>query len=107
MAKVVMDNLIKNGKMSGDGSGYPYNRSRRISPSNWLKNEKGVLISDVMSGSPAEQAGLQTGDVIIEFTGKEVNDPADLKNMVARYPPARPPLLNISEAARPKRYRSR
>ena len=52
-----------------------------------LKDEKGVLVGDVVEDSPAEKAGLQRGDVIIEFDGKEVNDPSNLRNMVANTPP--------------------
>ena len=90
MAKVVMDNLIKNGKIVRGWLGVSIQPvTPDLAKQFGLKNEKGVLISDVMSGSPAEQAGLQTGDVIIEFNGKEVNDPADLKNMVANISPGK------------------
>jgi hypothetical protein len=35
---------------------------------------KGVLLAGVRSGSPAEQAGLRKGDVIVEFDGKPIAD---------------------------------
>ena len=35
---------------------------------------KGLRLSGVTPGSPAEQAGLQAGDVIVEFDGKPVTD---------------------------------
>ena len=34
----------------------------------------GVRLSGVREGSPAQEAGLQAGDVIVEFEGKEVSD---------------------------------
>jgi S1-C subfamily serine protease len=34
----------------------------------------GVRITGVREGSPAEKAGLQAGDVIVEFGGKEISD---------------------------------
>ncbi len=37
-----------------------------------LESPEGVLVSDVKSGSPAERAGLKTGDVIIEINGRRV-----------------------------------
>ena len=49
-----------------------------------LKIKSGVLVSDVMDDSPAEEAGLRDGDVIIEFDGKKVRSPRDLKRLVLR-----------------------
>ncbi len=48
-----------------------------------LEEPKGVLVSDVGEGGPAEEAGLQSGDVILEFDGKSVEDRRDLARMVA------------------------
>jgi serine protease Do len=48
-----------------------------------LKEKKGALVAQVISGSPAEKAGIERGDIIIEFDGKEVTDSKDLPRMVA------------------------
>jgi C-terminal processing protease CtpA/Prc len=45
--------------------------------------ESGVLISEVMEGSPAEAAGIEDGDVIIEFNGEKVDSPSALQELVA------------------------
>ncbi|MEE9470348.1 MAG: PDZ domain-containing protein, partial [Gemmatimonadota bacterium] len=34
----------------------------------------GVRLSGVRAGSPAEQAGMQKGDVLIRFDGEEIED---------------------------------
>lgn len=47
-----------------------------------LKVDKGVLISGVEDDSPADKAGLQDGDVIVEFNGKAVDDPDALRDLV-------------------------
>jgi len=39
---------------------------------------RGALVADVASGSPAEQAGLRPGDIILEFRGERVIEPRDL-----------------------------
>ncbi|HQL64396.1 MAG TPA: PDZ domain-containing protein, partial [bacterium] len=44
---------------------------------------KGAIVSDVMSNSPAEQAGLKPGDIILEFNGTPISDVRDLQNKVA------------------------
>ena len=51
-----------------------------------LKEKKGALVGQVVSGSPAEKAGIEQGDVILEFDGKEVADSKDLPRIVASTP---------------------
>jgi serine protease Do len=51
-----------------------------------LKDARGALVSDVTEGGPAARAGLRTGDVIISFDGKEINDGNDLPMIVAGTP---------------------
>ncbi len=48
-----------------------------------LSEAKGVLISEVMSGSPAEAAGFNRGDVIISFAGEAITGTNQLRNVVA------------------------
>jgi serine protease Do len=45
---------------------------------------KGVLVSDVLDDSPARRAGFERGDVIVEYDGKPVENPTQLRNMVAQ-----------------------
>jgi serine protease Do len=52
-----------------------------------LKTSKGVIVSDVLKGSPAEKAGLQSGDVILQFNGKEVENARALSQMAAATAP--------------------
>jgi serine protease Do len=44
--------------------------------------KKGVLITQVVEGSPAEKAGLEDGDIVILFDRKEVGSPDELKELV-------------------------
>ena len=48
-----------------------------------LKDSKGVLVADVFKGGPAEKAGIERGDVITRFDGKEVSEMRDLSRIVA------------------------
>jgi len=52
-----------------------------------INTRNGALITDVVEDSPAEEAGIQEGDVIVEFNGKSIADPANLKNVVSLTPP--------------------
>jgi S1-C subfamily serine protease len=40
----------------------------------YTSNAKGLLLSGVIGGGPAEQAGLQKGDVIIEIAGQSITN---------------------------------
>jgi serine protease Do len=46
----------------------------------------GVTVGEVVSGSPAEQAGLQPGDVIRKFDGHDVQNLRALRTLVAQAP---------------------
>jgi len=51
-----------------------------------LKDGKGALVAQVLPGSPAEKAGIEQGDVIVEFDGKAVAESKDLPQIVASTP---------------------
>jgi serine protease Do len=44
----------------------------------------GALVGDVVPGGPAHQAGFEPGDVIIEFSGKKIEDGGNLPWIIAR-----------------------
>lgn len=43
-----------------------------------LPNTQGALVSMVADGSPADQAGIRRGDVIVRVDGNEISDPDEL-----------------------------
>jgi serine protease Do len=61
-----------------------------------LKEKKGALVAQVFSGSPAEKAGIEQGDIILEFDGKEVVDSKDLPRMVASTPVEKAVTIKLS-----------
>ncbi len=52
-----------------------------------LKSLDGAFIADVGEDTPAEKAGLQAEDVIIEFNGEDILDNNDLRNLVGLLQP--------------------
>lgn len=52
-----------------------------------LNEAKGILVSQVNKGSPAERAGIKPGDVIVRYDGKDVANVRQLRNMVANTAP--------------------
>ncbi|MFQ5898693.1 MAG: trypsin-like peptidase domain-containing protein [Candidatus Methylomirabilia bacterium] len=59
----------------------------------------GVLIADVVEDSPANKAGLQPGDIILEFDGTRLKGPAELQRVVG--------LTNPGKTVRAKIWRDR
>jgi serine protease Do len=43
-----------------------------------LEDEVGVVITEVQPGSPADEAGLEPGDIIVEVDRKEIADVREL-----------------------------
>ena len=45
---------------------------------------KGALIGSVLPGSPAQEAGIKRGDIVLEYDGRKIEDPFDLSAYVAQ-----------------------
>ena len=60
-----------------------------------LNDTKGVLVASVEPRSPAEKAGLQSGDVILTFNGKPVQSANELPRIVAGTKPGSTVTLEI------------
>ncbi len=88
LARDVMGDLIKDGRVN---RGYLGVMIQDVTPDLAkefnLKDSKGALVGDVTPRSPAEKAGLKSGDIITEMAGKKVNDSRHLKLEVARIKP--------------------
>ncbi len=55
----------------------------------------GVAVQQVFSGSPADQAGIQPGDVILQVDGKSFDNMKDLHNYIASKKPGETIRLNV------------
>jgi serine protease Do len=51
-----------------------------------LEQERGALVADVVADGPAAKAGIQRGDVVVGFNGKQVEHSAALPGLVAAAP---------------------
>jgi len=83
MARKIYTELIAKGKVTRGWLGVSIQPlTPELAKSFSAKDNKGVLISDVVGDSPAAKAGLQPGDILIEFDGKKMEGPADLQRAV-------------------------
>jgi serine protease Do len=88
LARHVVDSLVKSGKVV---RGYLGITIQDISPDLadqfHLKSNSGAVVADVKPDAPAANAGLKSGDVILEYEGKPVKDSRQLKFSVAAMEP--------------------
>ena len=61
-----------------------------------LKEKKGALVAQVVPGSPAEKAGIEQGDLITGFDGKEIAESKDLPRIVASTPVGKTVTIKLS-----------
>ena len=65
-----------------------------------LSKVTGVVITDIIPGSPAEDMGLKTGDIILEANRKEVSSISDWENIISKLAPGDTLLLLIFRSNR-------
>ncbi len=88
MAKQILPDLKKFGKAKWGWIGVAIQElNPELAESFGLKDEKGVLIASVIPGDPADKAGMEPGDILLEFDGHEVNETRDLQRVVGRTTP--------------------
>jgi serine protease Do len=86
-AKNVIDQLIQFGETRRGWLGVKIQSvTDDIAESLNLGKSGGALVADVTPTGPAEKAGIQAGDVVIEFNGRPVNSMRDLPKIVAETP---------------------
>ena len=84
IARMITDSLQKTGKVVRGWLGVGIQEiTPDLAKAFKVKEQRGALVSDVNEQGPALKAGLQRGDVIVEFDGKDVQSISELRNRVA------------------------
>jgi len=83
MTRVIMEQLAEHGEVRRGQLGI---RMQQLTPdlarAFGLQQHRGVIITHILTGSAAEKAGIQLGDVIISINGKSIKDSDDLRNII-------------------------
>jgi serine protease Do len=88
MARNVMDQLIKNGKVTRAYLGiYPQDVTPALAKAFNKSQPGGALVSQVEPDTPASRAGLQKGDIILDVDGKPVTNANGLRNTISSLQP--------------------
>ncbi len=84
-AQIVIDQLIKFGETKRGWLGVRIQDvTKEIAEVEKLDKPRGALVASVAENSPSEKAGIQAGDIILEFNGKKINQMKELPAIVAR-----------------------
>jgi serine protease Do len=68
LARPVAEELIRNGKVKRSWLGVEVQPMPKH-----MESPEGILVSGVVDGSPAQKAGLKSGDVLLQFNGKKIH----------------------------------
>src|SRR3984893_9245332 len=80
----VVDQLQKFGELRRGWLGVSIqNVTDEIAESLNIKPARGALVGKIDPTGPAKAAGIETGDVVVKFDGKDIKEPKDLSRIVA------------------------
>jgi serine protease Do len=99
MAREIMTQLISKGRVVRGWLGIVIQElTPELAEGFGVKKDSGVLVAEVMKGSPAEKANLKSGDIILEFDGAPIKSVTELQKRVAAVEPGRAaPLVVIRD----------
>ena len=84
-AKDVLNQLISKGKVVRPYLGvYLRDLSSELADYLGVVSTKGTLVADIMPGSPADKAGINAGDIILEINGMTINNSTDLTERISK-----------------------
>lgn len=87
MAKGVLPQLEEKGKVTRGWLGVTIQPvTPELAQSFGVAGEMGALVADVTKDSPADKAGLRSGDIILEYDGKQIQEMNNLPRLVAATP---------------------
>ena len=84
----VYEQLKTNGKVERAYLGiYPQDIDRNLAEAYNLERPQGALLTRVSPDSPAQKAGLKSGDIILQYNDVQIMEASDLLNLINRARP--------------------
>ncbi len=103
LATSVMDDLISDGRVVRGWLGVTIqDLDEDLARSFDREDPSGALVGDVQDASPADKAGLQSGDIVLEYDGRAVEDTNQLRLLVAATKPGERVALDVFRDGRRK-----
>jgi len=96
LATNISNQLKANGKVTRGRLGVRLQEvTKELAESFGLDQVKGALVAQVERGSPAEQAGMQSGDVVLKYAGRNIESSRDLPGLVGATQPGKTVTLEV------------
>ena len=96
MARKIYTELLDKGRVTRGGPGVQIQQlTLELAREFGVKDARGVLVSDIVPDSPAAKAGIQRGDVLVEFDGKRLEGPVDLQRAVGLLSPGQSAKMKV------------
>jgi len=87
MSLHIMEQIVSNGEVDRGFIGIAtQDLSPELAEALGVKNQGGAVVVNITQGSPAAEAGLQAGDVIVSINNAIVNGAADVRNRIGLLP---------------------
>src|SRR5262249_37018201 len=107
MARSVTEQLISRGKVRRGYLGVTIHKVTADMAANLgLKDVRGVIVSKIEPGSPAERAGLKQGDVITVINVNRIDDGNSLRNVIASAAPGTEATMTVVREGREQQLRA-
>ncbi len=99
LAKWVMEQILEHGRVIRGWLGVVI---QEITPdmAEAIGVKEGILVAQVMKGSPADRAGLKVGDIIVALNGRKIDSVGDLQLSIMKTKPGTTVTLTIIREGR-------
>jgi serine protease DegQ len=95
-ARQVMEQIVQHGSVTRGWIGVAVqDMTNELAESFKLSKNTGALITEVLPGSPAGQAGIKPGDILVAVNDKPVSDSAGMLNLIAALQPGQHAALKV------------
>ena len=101
-AKQVLDGIVRDGQVTRGWIGVePNELSPELAQTFGVQATQGVIITGVLQGGPAAQAGIRPGDVILRVAGKPTGNVSQLLTAVAALQPGKAVSFELQRGDKP------
>lgn len=109
VSNVIMAQLIQHGEVRRGSFGVSVQdlTPELIEAFGLVAGMRGVVVTQVQSESPAQEAGIRAGDVIIEMDGQVVVKTADLRNRIGLLPVGEEVVVTLLRRGKEHRVKAR
>ena len=108
LALSIMEQLLESGEVQRGFLGvYAQDLDADLAEAFGLPKQSGAVVNKILEGSPAEKAGLMTGDIVVKIDGKQVRNASDVRNHIGLLKVGEEVTFEILRNGKPKTIKAR